>query len=146
MTDETFRPATILLVEDNPGDARLVEEAFHEHRLYNACRHVTDGEQALDYLYGRNGYEGAPRPDVVLLDLNLPRKDGREVLDIIKADEALHRIPVVALTTSAAQADVEHCYASGANAYITKPVDFEKFIDVVKLFEQFWFSVVTLPR
>lgn len=142
----SLRPIEILVVEDNPGDARLVEEALRESRLYNNLNHVTDGAEAMAFLERDGVHANAPKPDIVLLDLNLPRVDGRDVLARMKANPDLQKIPVVALTTSSATEDVDACYRAGANAYITKPVDFEKFIDAIKVFDQFWFSVVTLPN
>ena len=140
------RPIEILVVEDNPGDARLVDEALKESHLLNNMHLARDGAEALEFLFRRGPFEAAPRPDMVLLDLNLPRVDGRDVLAQMKAAPELQRIPVVALTTSSAQDDVDACYRAGANAYITKPVDFDKFIDAIRVFDQFWFSVVTLPN
>lgn len=135
----------ILLVEDNPGDVRLTREALRESKLHNNLRVAVDGVDALAYLRGEGAHAGAPRPDLILLDLNLPRKDGREVLAEIKADEHLRSIPVVVLTTSRAEQDVLQSYHLHANCYVTKPVDLEQFITVVKSIEGFWFSIVTLP-
>ena len=136
----------ILLVEDNPGDARLTLEAFREGKVLNNIRVVRDGVEALAYLR-RQGpdYADAVQPDLVLLDLNLPKKDGREVLAEIKADERLKKIPVVVLTTSAAEEDVEKAYGSHANCYITKPVDLDRFLAVVHSIDNFWLSLVKLP-
>ena len=136
----------ILLVEDNPGDARLTLEAFKEGKVLNNIRVVRDGVEALAYLR-RQGpdYADAVQPDLVLLDLNLPKKDGREVLAEIKADERLKKIPVVVLTTSAAEEDVEKAYGSHANCYITKPVDLDRFLAVVHSIDNFWLSLVKLP-
>lgn len=140
------RPAEILLVEDNPGDARLTFEALKSASIVNHIHHVTDGEQALRFLRKEGPYATAPTPDVVLLDLNLPRKNGREVLEELKADPQLRAIPVVALTTSSARDDVNACYALGANAYIVKPVEFDRFVDAVRSFETFWLNTVSLPK
>ena len=138
-------PVEILLVEDNPGDYRLTKEALHEGKVYNNLHWAKDGVEALDFLKQRGRYESSPRPDIILLDLNLPKKDGREVLEEIKRDEALKRIPVVVLTTSKAEEDVLRTYNLHANCYVTKPVDLEKFIVVVRSIDTFWLSVVTLP-
>jgi CheY-like chemotaxis protein len=142
---EEGRPVEILLVEDNPGDARLAIEALKDAKVRNNLAIVTDGEQALEYLYRRGDYENATRPDLVLLDLNLPRKSGREVLCEVKEDPSLRRIPVVILTTSQAEEDVLKSYDLHANAYVTKPVDFDRFIDVVRQIDEFFVSVVKLP-
>ena len=138
-------PIEILLVEDNPGDERLTREALKEGKVYNNLHWVKDGVDALDFLHQRGSHSGAPRPDIILLDLNLPKKDGREVLQEIKSHDTLKRIPVVVLTTSKAEEDVVRTYNLHANCYVTKPVDLDQFIGVVKSIEQFWFSVVKLP-
>ena len=138
-------PVEILLVEDNPGDERLTREALKEGKVYNNLHWVKDGVEAMEFLYRRGKYRDAPRPDIILLDLNLPKKDGREVLQEIKADDALKRIPVVVLTTSKAEEDVLKTYDLHANCYVTKPVDLEKFIVVVRSIDVFWLTVVTLP-
>ena len=143
--DKIAPPVEILLVEDNRGDARLTREALKEGKVYNNLHWVKDGVEALDFLHKRGKHEGAPKPDIILLDLNLPKKDGREVLQEIKADEGLMRIPVVVLTTSKAEEDVLRTYALHANCYVTKPVDLEQFIKVVKSIDNFWLTVVTLP-
>jgi len=135
----------ILLVEDNPGDARLTREAFKDGRLLNNLSVVGDGVEALAYLRQQGQYRNSTRPDLILLDLNLPKKDGREVLEEIKADEHLKRIPVVVLTTSSAQEDVARAYGSHANCYITKPVDLDQFLRVAQSIESFWLSLVKLP-
>jgi two-component system, chemotaxis family, response regulator Rcp1 len=135
----------ILLVEDNPGDARLVQEAFAEWRLVNTIHHVTDGVEAMEFLHRRGQYADRRKPDLVLLDLNLPRKDGREVLAEMKADPNLKTIPVVALTTSSAKSDIDACYQAGANAYVCKPLDFSEFMSALTALRMFWFSVVSLP-
>ena len=135
----------ILLVEDNPGDVRLTEEAFKEGKLMNRLNVVNDGVEALAYLRRSGRHAKATRPDIILLDLNLPKKDGREVLKEIKEDGELKRIPVVVLTTSKAEQDVLRVYDLHANCYITKPVVLEEFLDVVKSIEEFWLSIVRLP-
>ncbi len=138
-------PVEILPVEDNPGDERLTREALREGKVYHNLHWVKDGVQAMEFLRHQGRYAGVPRPDIVLLDLNLPKKDGREVLEEIKTDEDLKRIPVVVLTTSKAEEDVLRTYNLHANCYVTKPVDLEKFIVVVKSIDVFWLTVVTLP-
>ncbi len=138
-------PIEILLVEDNPGDVRLTREALKESKVINKLHVLADGVEALQFLRRESPYEDAVRPDVILLDLNLPRKDGREVLAEVKADADLRRIPVVILTTSQAEEDVTKAYNLHANAFITKPVDFDQFIHVIKTIEAFWFSIVKLP-
>lgn len=138
-------PAQILLVEDNPGDVRLTEEAFKQGRIDNDLHVVSDGNEALNFLYQRGKYEAAPRPDLILLDLNLPRKDGEDVLEELKGDSELRSIPVIVLTSSRAEEDVVRSYELHANAYLTKPVDPDDFIETVRAFEKFWFSVVRLP-
>ena len=135
----------ILLVEDNPGDERLTREALKEGKVYNNFHWVKDGVEAMEFLRRQGRYKDAPRPDIVLLDLNLPKKDGREVLAVIKTDSDLKHIPVVVLTTSKAEEDVLKSYALHANCYVTKPVDLEKFIQVVQSIDRFWLTVVTLP-
>ena len=138
-------PIEVLLVEDNPGDVRLTREALKEGKVCNNLSVVRDGVEALAFLRRQGQYGDAPRPDVILLDLNLPRKDGREVLEEVKADPALRSIPVVVLTSSEAERDIVQAYALHANCYITKPVDLDQFIRVVKSIEDFWFSIVRLP-
>jgi two-component system, chemotaxis family, response regulator Rcp1 len=144
MVDEN-RPVEILLVEDNPGDERLTREALKEGKVYSNLHWVKDGVEAMEFLRRQGKYHDVPRPDIILLDLNLPKKDGREVLQDIKNDDALKRIPVVVLTTSKAEEDVLRTYNLHANCYVTKPVDLEKFIVVVKSIDVFWLTVVTLP-
>jgi chemotaxis family two-component system response regulator Rcp1 len=141
----TLRPIEILMVEDNPGDVRLTQEALKGGKIWNEISVVSDGVAALDYLRRAHPYEDAARPDLVLLDLNLPRKDGREVLAAMKADDSLRTIPVVILTTSQAEEDVIKAYALNANCYVTKPVDFLQFTRIVQAIESFWLTVVTLP-
>lgn len=138
-------PIEVLLVEDNPGDVRLTREALKEGKVCNNLSVVPDGVEALAFLRREGPYAGSPRPDVILLDLNLPRKDGREVLEEVKSDPALRSIPVVVLTSSEAERDIARAYALHANCYITKPVDLDQFITVVKSIEDFWFSIVKLP-
>jgi chemotaxis family two-component system response regulator Rcp1 len=138
-------PVEILLVEDNPGDVRLTQEALKEGKVYNNLHWAKDGVEALEFLQRRGKHANAPRPDIILLDLNLPKKDGREVLSVIKRDDELKQIPVVVLTTSKAEEDVLKSYELHANCYVTKPVDLEKFIHVVQSIDRFWLSVVTLP-
>jgi CheY-like chemotaxis protein len=139
------RPIEILMVEDNPGDVRLTREALKDAKVSNTLRVVEDGAAALDFLYQRGDYADAPRPDLILLDLNLPKKNGREVLEEIKQDAQLKTIPVVILTTSQAEEDVVRAYSLHANCYITKPVDFAQFTKIVRTIEDFWLSIVTLP-
>jgi CheY-like chemotaxis protein len=138
-------PAQILLVEDSPGDVRLTREALRDAKICNELHVVRDGESALAYLRGEGEHAGAPRPDIVLLDLNLPRKDGREVLEEMKADDELRRIPVIVLTTSLAEGDVLRSYDLHVNAYVTKPLDLDGFVAVVRSIESFWLSIVRLP-
>ena len=139
------KPVEILLVEDNEGDVGLVEEVFEEAKIRNIIHVTEDGEEAMLFLNKESPYKDAPTPDIILLDLNLPQKDGREVLEEIKTDENLKRIPVVILTTSKAEEDIVKSYDLHANSYITKPVDFDQFIRVVKSIEDFWLEVVRLP-
>ncbi len=139
------RPINILLVEDNPGDARLTMEALRDAKVRNELSVVVDGVEAMAFLRRENGYAGAPRPDLILLDLNLPRKDGRQVLEEIKQDKNLQRIPIAVLTTSQAEKDILTSYNLHANCYIAKPVDLDEFVRVVKGIEEFWLSIVKLP-
>jgi CheY-like chemotaxis protein len=145
MPMESSLPIEVLLVEDDPGDVLMTQEAFDEHKVRNKLNVVRDGEEALAYLRREGTYRDAARPDLILLDLNLPRVDGREVLQVIKNDEDLRRIPVVVLTTSQADEDIMRSYSLHANAYVTKPVDFERFIAVVRQIDEFFVSVVKLP-
>jgi CheY-like chemotaxis protein len=140
------RPVEILLVEDNPGDVRLTQEALREGKVRNNLNVATDGVEALAYLRREGKYADAARPDLILLDLNLPRKDGRQVLAEIKADADLKTIPVVILTTSKADEDILRSYDLHANCYVTKPVDLDQFITVVKSIEDFWLTIVALPK
>jgi two-component system, chemotaxis family, response regulator Rcp1 len=135
----------ILLVEDNPGDVRLTTEALKDSKMHNNLSVVEDGVEAMEFLRREGRYADSPRPDIILLDLNLPRKSGREVLEEIKNDETLKRIPVVVLTTSQDEQDILATYNLHANCYITKPVDLSRFITIVKNIENFWFSIVKLP-
>ena len=141
-----YKPAVVLLVEDNPSDVRLTREAMKEGRITNNLHVVGDGEAALDFLLRRPPYENAPRPDLVLLDLNLPKLSGREVLAQIKQVDSLKMIPVVVLTTSKAEEDIFRTYQLHANCFITKPVDLEAFISVVQQVGTFWLSIVSLPK
>jgi CheY-like chemotaxis protein len=142
---ESSLPIEVLLVEDDPGDVLMTQEAFDEHKVRNKLNVVQDGEEALAYLRREGKYADATRPDLILLDLNLPRVDGREVLGVIKEDHDLRRIPVVVLTTSQADEDILRSYSLHANAYVTKPVDFDSFIAVVRQIDEFFVSVVKLP-
>jgi CheY-like chemotaxis protein len=139
------KPVEILLVEDNPGDVRLTQEALNDGKVRNNMHVAEDGVEAVAFLRREGKYADAPRPDLILLDLNLPKKDGREVLAEIKTDEDLKRIPVVVLTTSKAEQDIFRAYDQHANCYITKPVDLDQFITIVKGIEDFWFTIVKLP-
>ena len=146
MTQDQFgMPIEILLVEDSPGDVRLTEEAMIDSRVKNKLNVVMDGEEAMRYLKREGEYSDANIPDLILLDLNLPRKDGREVLKEIKQDPELKRIPVVILTTSRSEQDILKTYESHANCYISKPVDLEEFLRVVRSINDFWLSIVKLP-
>jgi chemotaxis family two-component system response regulator Rcp1 len=140
------RAAEVLLVEDSPGDVRLTREALKEGKVRNNLSVVNDGVEAMEFLRRQGKYADAPRPDIVLLDLNMPRKDGREVLAEMKSDDDLKRIPVVILTTSEAEQDILKTYELHANCYLTKPVDLEQFISIVKSVEDFWLTIVQLPR
>ena len=144
---DTFQaePAQILLVEDNPGDVRLTREAFKQGRIENDLHVVSDGFEALSFLTQESEYADVPRPDLILLDLNLPGKDGEDVLKELKDDPTLRSIPVIVLTSSSAEEDIARSYELHANAYLTKPVDPDEFIETVRAFEKFWFSVVRLP-
>jgi two-component system, chemotaxis family, response regulator Rcp1 len=139
------KPLEILLVEDNPADVRLTEEAFREGKIHNTLVVARDGVEAMDFLHRRGKYADAVRPDLILLDLNLPRKDGREVLAEIKADPDLRRIPVVVLTTSRAEMDIVRSYNLHANCYVVKPVDLDQFIGIIQSIESFWLTAVMLP-
>ncbi|BBL71513.1 response regulator [Methylogaea oryzae] len=146
MTMETVgRPAEFLLVEDNPGDVRLTQEALYESKVRNNLNIVGDGQEALAFLRREGKYADAPRPDVILLDLNLPKKDGREVLAEIKADPSLKRIPVVVITSSEAEQDIIKSYDLHVNCYVSKPMDLDQFVRVVQSIETFWLTIVKLP-
>lgn len=145
-TNESVHPIEILLVEDNPGDARLAKEALKESKLKNNLYIADDGVEAMDFLYQKGKYKDMPRPDLVILDLNLPKKDGREVLADIKNDDDLKRIPVVILTISKAEEDILKSYNLHANCFISKPIDLDQFIKVVKSIEDFWLTIVKLPN
>jgi CheY-like chemotaxis protein len=145
MKNNFIKPVDILLVEDSPGDARLAIEALKDSKIKNHLDVVSDGEEAMKYLRKEGEYSGFPRPDLILLDLNLPKKDGRVVLKEIKENEELKRIPVVILTISKAEEDILKTYNLHANCYITKPLDLDQFIKVVKSIENFWLSIVVLP-
>ncbi|NJQ00355.1 response regulator [Streptomyces zingiberis] len=141
----TARPIEVLLVEDDPGDVLMTREAF-EDKIGNTLHVVQDGEEALDFLYQRGAHGEAPRPDLILLDLNLPKYDGRQVLEQIKSDSELSTIPVVVLTTSAAEEDILRSYKLHANAYVTKPVDLDSFISAIRQIDEFFLTVVRLPN
>ena len=140
-----IRPIVVLLIEDNPGDVRLVAEALRESKLQIALYTVTDGVAAMDFLHQVGAYTAAPRPDLICLDLHLPRKDGRQVLQEVKSDPLLAHIPVAILTTSDTDEDIEQIFQHHANCYIRKPLNIENFIDVVQSINHFWFAVVTTP-
>ncbi|WP_280426358.1 response regulator [Nocardia carnea] len=140
------RPIDILLVEDDPGDELMTREAFEDNRIGNTLHVARDGQEALDFLYRSGEYSDAPSPDLILLDLNLPKYDGRQVLEKIKADPDLAHIPVVVLTTSAAEEDILRSYKLHANAYVTKPVDLDQFVAAIKQIDDFFVQVVRLPR
>ena len=144
MTD-SGKPVEILLAEDNPGDAKLTQKAFEQGNILNNLHIVENGVEAMDFLNQRGEYEAKPRPDLVLLDLNMPRKDGWDVLEEINEDPELRRLPVIVLTSSEAEADIVKSYELQANAYLTKPVDYSGFMDVVRSLEEFWLSVVKMP-
>jgi CheY-like chemotaxis protein len=146
MTDVTQNVIDILLVEDDPGDVLMTREAFEQHKVVNTLHVVSDGVEATKFLRRQDEYADAPRPGLILLDLNLPRKDGREVLADIKSDPELCDIPIVVLTTSSSDEDILRSYQLHANAYVTKPVDFNRFVDVVKQIDHFFVTVVSLPR
>ncbi|HTQ15851.1 response regulator [Mycobacterium sp.] len=140
------RAIDILLVEDDPGDELITREAFEHNKLKNRLHVAHDGEEGLNYLYRRGQYQDAPRPDLILLDLNLPKYDGRQLLEKIKSDPDLSRIPVVVLTTSSAEEDILRSYELHANAYVTKPVDLDQFISAVRQIDEFFLQVVRLPQ
>ncbi|WP_040783173.1 response regulator [Nocardia pneumoniae] len=140
------QPIDILLVEDDPGDELMTREAFEDNKIGNTLHVAHDGQEALDFLYRQGPFANAPRPDLILLDLNLPKYDGRQVLEKIKADPELTHIPVVVLTTSAAEEDILRSYKLHANAYVTKPVDLDQFVAAIKQIDEFFVQVVRLPR
>jgi CheY-like chemotaxis protein len=139
------RPIDVLLIEDDPGDILITREAFEHYKIHNTLHVAHDGQEGLDFLYQRNSHESAPRPDLILLDLNLPKYDGRQLLEQIKSDPDLCPIPVVVLTTSAAEEDILRSYRLHANAYVTKPVGFNEFMEVIRQIDQFFVQVVSLP-
>ncbi|MBI5687451.1 MAG: response regulator [Verrucomicrobia bacterium] len=143
--ERRVQPINILLVEDSPSDVRLMREALKDAKVLNTLHVAGDGVAAMAFLRNQGEHADSPRPDLILLDLNLPKKDGREVLAEVKEDETLKRIPVVVLTTSSAEQDVVRTYNLRANAYVTKPVDFKEFLKVIRTIEDFWLAVVTLP-
>lgn len=145
MNPKTLKEVEILLVEDNPADVLMTRSAFEDFNITNSLHVVEDGVEAFQFLRGEGKFAGSPRPDIILLDLNLPRKNGREVLAEIKADPQLHTIPVVILTTSQSEKDIVEAYGLHANCYIVKPVGFINFVEAVKAIKNFWFSLVTLP-
>ena len=144
MTPEC-RAIEVLLIEDDPGDVVITREAFEHHKIHNTLRVARDGQEGLDYLYRRGAHQGAPRPDLILLDLNLPKYDGHQLLEQIKSDPELCHIPVVMLTTSAADEDILRSYRLHANAYVTKPVGFGEFMNVIRQIDEFFVQVVRLP-
>ncbi|MDK1475821.1 response regulator [Streptomyces sp. 549] len=144
MTEQ--QPIEVLLVEDDPGDELMTREAFEDNKIGNTLHVVRDGEEALDFVYRRGAHTDAPRPDLILLDLNLPKYDGRQVLERLKSDPELAPIPVVVLTTSSAEEDILRSYRLHANAYVTKPVDLDQFIAAVRQIDDFFVSIVRLPR
>jgi chemotaxis family two-component system response regulator Rcp1 len=142
----SIHPIEILLVEDNPGDSRLAKEALKDSKLLNNLSIAEDGVEAMNFLYKKGKYANVPRPDLIILDLNLPKKDGREVLEEIKTNDDLKRIPVVILTISKAEEDILRTYNLHANCFISKPIDLDQFIKVVKSIEDFWLTIVKLPN
>ena len=144
-TTNELRVIRILLVEDNPGDVRLIQEVFLEGKIFNSLDITRDGEEAVNYLHQEGDYKNTPIPDLILLDLNLPKKNGYEVLNEIKSDEHLRHIPVIILTASAAEEDIARAYNQYANCFLTKPIDLNQFITVVKQIKAFWLSIVQLP-
>ncbi len=141
-----FKQVEILLVEDNPGDIDLTSEALEDSKIKNNLHIAIDGQEALDFLYKKGKFKDSPTPDIILLDLNLPKVDGREVLENIKAHKNLRRIPVVILTSSKAEEDIIKTYDLHANCYIQKPLDFDNFLEIVRKIESFWMSIVVLPN
>lgn len=145
MVNTVLDTIDILIVEDNPGDARLIREVLNDNKVYSSLYLVNDGVEAMSFLHNEGKFASVPRPDLIILDLNLPRKDGREVLAEIKSEEDLRHIPVVIMTISQAEEDILKTYKLHANCYITKPIDLTEFIKVIKSIEDFWFSIVKLP-
>lgn len=145
MKNPNLKAVDILVVEDNSGDARLIKEVLYDNKIFSSLYLAKDGVEAMDFLKNKGQFKNAPKPDLIILDLNLPRKDGREVLAEIKTDEELKHIPIVIMTISQAEEDILKSYNLHANCYITKPIDLNQFIKVVKSIEDFWFSVVKLP-
>jgi len=146
MKNSGSKTIDILLVEDNPGDARLIKEVLNSNKIYCRLHVVKDGVEAMNFLNRKEEFTDAPRPDLIFLDLNLPRKDGREVLAEVKSDDNLKQIPVVIMTTSQTEEDIFKSYSLHANCYVTKPLDLDQFVNVVKSIEEFWFSLVKLPK
>jgi CheY-like chemotaxis protein len=146
LPQQAHKAIDVLLVEDDPGDTLMIREAFEHHSITHALHHVPDGVEAMAFLHGEGEYAGSPRPHLILLDLNLPRMDGRQVLKEVKSDPELRAIPVVVLTTSEADEDILRSYELHANAYVTKPVDFDRFIEAVRMTDDFFVNVVKLPR
>jgi two-component system response regulator len=145
MENSTANSIDILIVEDNAGDARLIKEVFNENKVFNSLHFVNDGVEAMDFLYGKGKYKGMAKTDLIILDLNLPRKDGRQVLAEIKTDDSLKHIPVVIMTISQAEEDILRSYNLHANCYVTKPIDLNQFSKVIRSIENFWFTIVKLP-
>src|SRR4051794_6054736 len=145
MARRQSRPVEVLLVEDNPGDVRLTQEALKDGRVLVNLSVAADGVEAMEFLRRRGSHAGKARPDLILLDLNLPRKNGREVIEEIKADDDLRRIPVIVMTTSKAEQNIYKAYNLNANCYVTQPVDLDEFLNVVRSIEDFWLTIVTLP-
>ena len=145
MQKQKMKPIDILIVEDNPGDARLIKEVINGNKIQCQLHLVKDGVEAMNFLNRKEEFTDSPRPDLIFLDLNLPKKDGREVLAEIKTDDNLKQIPVVVMTTSQAEEDILKAYSLHANCYVTKPLDLDQFVNVVKSIEDFWFSLVKLP-
>lgn len=145
MEKTSFNSIDILVVEDNAGDARLIKEVLNESKIFNSLFFVKDGVDAMNFLHNKGKYSGVPKPDLIILDLNLPKKDGREVLAEIKSEKGLMQIPVVIMTTSQAEEDILKSYSLHANCFVTKPIDLNQFIKVIKSIENFWFSIVKLP-
>ncbi|OEJ62628.1 two-component system response regulator [Streptomyces agglomeratus] len=146
MSTPTIQPIEVLLVEDDPGDELMTREAFKDNKIGNTLHVAHDGQEALDFLYRKGQHTNAPRPDLILLDLNLPKYDGRQVLERIKSDPDLAHIPVIVLTTSSAEEDILRSYRLHANAYVTKPVDLDQFVSAIRQIDDFFVTVVRLPR